>query len=112
MDNVSGPGVTVAAYGAAEVLSVVPDASKPLYSGFQTIKDGAYAAIVSGTAPDALGPGSVRRERPVAPGQTDTFTLSLRFAPAVSRAGEAGRRTRTRASLQSGRRSWTGRIAG
>ena len=93
VDNVSGPGVTVAAYGAAEVLSVVPDASKPLYSGFQTIKDGAYAAIVSGTAPDALGPGAVRRERPVAPGQTDTFTVSLRFAPAgaepVKLAGDA-----------------------
>jgi hypothetical protein len=78
----TGPGVTTANYGSGEVVAVVPDALKPLYSGFQPTGSGfAYAAAVSGTTPDGLASFLPHTDRPVRPGQTDTFTLSLRFAP-------------------------------
>jgi hypothetical protein len=76
------PGVTTASYGSGEVVTVVADASKPLYSGFQpTGKGFAYAAAVSGTPPDGLASFQPHYDRTVKPGQTDTYTVSLRFAP-------------------------------
>ena len=83
-DNVDGPGVSMGEFAGGVLAVVVPDAAKPLYSGFQPGKDGAMAVVASGTAPDSLGPGAVKRVRPVEPGQTETFTLSLRFGPVGS----------------------------
>ena len=81
--NTTGPSATLANFGQGEVAVVVPDATKPLYSGFQpTGANLAYTAIVSGTAPDGLATFQPHNDRPVAPGQTDSFTVSLRFAPA------------------------------
>ncbi len=80
--NTTAPSVTTADWGSGEVVSVVANAAKPLYSGFQTTGNGnAYGAAVSSTTPDGLATFLPHNDRPVMPGQTDTFTVSLRFAP-------------------------------
>jgi hypothetical protein len=52
--NTTAPSVTLADYGAGEVVAVAPDASKPLYSGFNPSAGSgfAYATEISGTTPD------------------------------------------------------------
>jgi hypothetical protein len=80
--NTTAPSVTVADYGQGEVASVVPDPSKPLYSGFQpTGGTLAYFPIISSTPIEGMATFFPRNDRPVKPGQTDSFTVSLRFAP-------------------------------
>ncbi len=87
-DNTSGPGVTVADYGSGEVAAVVSDATKPLYSGFQPTGNGiGYTALISSTSPNSLASYVPHNDRPVNPGQTDTYTVSLRFAPSGTAAG-------------------------
>ncbi len=93
-DNTTGPGVTLADYVAGEVAAVVLDAAKPVYSGFQPSGGGnGYTAIISGTSPDSLASYMPHNDRPVNPGQTDTYTISLRFAASgtsiASLAGDA-----------------------
>ena len=88
VSDLDQPAIAVADFGSAEVVSVAPDPAKPLYIGFQAAaKDLAYAPIVSSTAPDGYGspepPGRLLK-----PGQTDTFTVSLRFAPARTAPGQ------------------------
>ncbi len=84
----TGPSVLVADYGAGEVVAVAPDASRPLYSGFQPAGNGvSYTALISGTTPDSLATFLPHFDRPVQPGQTDTFTVSLRFAPSGTPTG-------------------------
>ncbi len=80
--NTTGPSAMVADFGAGEVAAVVSDASKPLYSGFWPMGGGSptYSALLSSTTPDNLATFQPHNDRPVAPGQSDTFTLSLRFA--------------------------------
>ena len=79
--NTTGPSVTVADYGSGEVVAVVPHAAKPLYSGFWPTGNGvAYYPLISGTTPDGLATFQPHNDRPVQPGQTQTFTVSLRFA--------------------------------
>ena len=80
--NTTGPSVTVADYDSGEVAAVVPDATKPLYTGFQpTGEQTAYTPLISGTSPDGLATFQPHNDRPVRPGQSETFTVSLRFAP-------------------------------
>ena len=79
--NTTGPSVTLADYGKGEVAAVMPDATKPLYSGFQpTGQSLAYTPIMSGTTLDGMATFQPHFDRPVAPGQTDSFTVSVRFA--------------------------------
>ena len=80
--NTTAASVTVADYAQGEVVAVVPDASKPLYSGFQpTGGTLAYYPIISSTSIEGMATFFPRNDRPVAPGQSDAFTVSLRFAP-------------------------------
>ena len=80
--NTTAASVTVADYAQGEVVAVVPDALKPLYSGFQpTGGTLAYYPIISSTSIEGMATFFPRNDRPVAPGQTDAFTVSLRFAP-------------------------------
>ncbi len=80
--NTTGPSVTVAHYGKGEVVAVSPEAGKPLYTGFFPTDNGtAYSAFLSGTVPDGLATFQPHNERPLRPGGTDTYRLSLRFAP-------------------------------
>jgi hypothetical protein len=79
-DNYTSPGVVVADYGTARAALVVPDAGKPLYAAYRRLTDAdAFAALVSSTSPDDLSKLERHMDRPVMPGQTDRFTLSLRF---------------------------------
>ena len=81
-DNTSGPSVTIADYGTGEVVAVAPDSTKALYSGFQpTGAANTYTALISSASPDSLATFLPHNNRPVAPGQSETFTVSLRFAP-------------------------------
>ncbi len=81
--NTTGPSITIADYGGGEVASVVTGASRPLYSGFQPANPGTtYTPIISSTVPDSLAAFQPHNDRTIAPGQTDHFTVSLRFAPA------------------------------
>ena len=80
--NTTGPSVTLADYGQGEVAAVSLDASKPLYTGFQPAGNGNnYFPIISGTAIDSMANFYPHNDRPIAPGQTDRFTVSLRFGP-------------------------------
>ena len=86
--NTTAPGVTTADWGSGEVASVVVDAAKPLYSGFQAAGENVYGAAVSSTTPDGLATFQPHNDRPVLPGQTDTFVVSLRFAPSGTATGK------------------------
>ncbi len=79
--NTTGPSVTVADYGKGEVVAVSPAAERPLYTGFFPADNGtAYTALISGTVPDGLATFQPHNQRPLRPGQSDRYTLSLRFA--------------------------------
>jgi hypothetical protein len=74
--------VTLADYGQGEVAVVYPSAARPLYTGFAPAEPkGAYTTIISGTALDGMPTFFPRNDRPLSPGGSDTYTVSLRFAP-------------------------------
>jgi hypothetical protein len=80
--NTTGPSVTVADFGPGEVVDAFANAAKPLYTGYQPAGPAnAYYPIISGTAIDNMASFYPLNDRPVLPGQTDAFTVSLRFAP-------------------------------
>ncbi|MDQ2711699.1 MAG: hypothetical protein M3Y72_01985 [Acidobacteriota bacterium] len=80
--NSTGPSVTVADFGMGEVAAVYADASKLLYTGYQPAgAPNTYFPIISGTSIDGMATFFPHQDRPVLPGQTDFFTVSLRFAP-------------------------------
>ena len=87
-DGVEAPGVTLVDWRGGEVVVAALDADRPLYTGFQGGKDGAYAVVVSGTRPDALPPLAGAVGRQVRPGETDSFTVSVRFAESGMRVGD------------------------
>lgn len=79
--NTTGPSVLAADFGTGMVAAVAPNASKPLYSGFMPSgQANAYTAMISTTTPDGLATFQPHFDRTVMPGQTDSFTVSLRFA--------------------------------
>jgi hypothetical protein len=79
--NTTGPSVTVADFGSGEVVDAFPNAARPLYTGFQPAGPAnTYYPIISGTAIDNMATFYPINDRPVMPGQTDSFTVSLRFA--------------------------------
>ena len=80
--NTTGPSALSADYGRGMVAAVAPSADKPLYTGFLPAgQPNAYTPLVSTTTPDGLASFEPHLDRPVLPGQTDSFTVSLRFAP-------------------------------
>ena len=80
--NTTGPSVVGADFASGMVTAVVPSALKPLYSGFMPAgSPNAYTALISSTAPDGLATFQPHKDRSVLPGQTDSFTVSLRFSP-------------------------------
>ena len=80
--NTTAPSVTVADYGSGEVAAVHAGALKPLYTGFQPAgTPNVYTPIISGTSIDNMATFFPHNDRPVQPGQTDFFIVSLRFAP-------------------------------
>jgi hypothetical protein len=109
--NTSQPGVTVANYGAGQVAAVVPDAAKPIYSGFLPVaQPHAYVPLIGSTAPDGLASFKPRYDRAIGPGQSDTFVVSLRFSAAgTSVAIMAPDAFRNWASLWPARLHWADR---
>ncbi len=92
--NTTGPSALAADYGSGLVAAVVPSATKPVYSGFMPAGQvNAYTPLISTTTPDGLATFQPHVDRPVMPGQTDSFTVSLRFAasgtPLASLASDA-----------------------
>jgi hypothetical protein len=80
--NTTGPSVTLADFGSGEVAAVTTGNGKPLYTGYQPAGvANAYTPIISGTAIDNMAAFYPRNERPLRPGQTDSYVVSLRFAP-------------------------------
>ncbi len=80
--NTTSPSVTIADYGQGEVAAVYPNATRPLYTGFQPAAPAnAFTPIISGTSIDGMASFFPHNDRPLAPGQIDTYTVSLRFAP-------------------------------
>jgi hypothetical protein len=77
----TGPGVSVADYGQGVVTSVVPDESATVYGGWKSLGGGAYVPLMATTAPDGLASFLPRVDRAVHPGETFTYTVSLRFTP-------------------------------
>ena len=89
--NTTGPSVTVADYSSGLVAAVDPDARKPLYSGFWPTGNGiSYTPIISSTTPDGIATFQPHNERPVQPGETDSFTVSLRFAATETSSSSLG----------------------
>ena len=79
-DDSTAPGVVEADFGSGVVATVVTQSAQPLYSGFLPAgSTNAYTTLVSSTAPDSLASFAPHLDRPVLPGKTDTFTVSLRF---------------------------------
>ena len=81
VSDLEQPAVAIADFGSGEVVSVAPDPAKAVYIGFQALGKGfAYTPIISSTAPDNFN-APEHQGRMIKPGDTDTFTVSLRFAP-------------------------------
>jgi hypothetical protein len=80
--NTTKERVVVADFGQGQVASFVPGPPKPLYHGFDPVGTGfSYTPIISSTSMDGMAPFFPRIDRPVKPGTSETFTVSLRFAP-------------------------------
>ncbi len=77
----TGPGVSVADYGSGVVTSVVPNESAALYGGWKSAGGTTYTPLMTTTAPDGLATFLPHNDVGVQPGQSFTYTVSLRFTP-------------------------------
>ena len=84
VDSEETPAVSLARWGKVSVAAIVADSNSGIWSGWQQ-RGPALQAIVSQTLPDALPASAARRERGLRPGETASFTLSLRFGQETRR---------------------------
>ncbi len=77
----TGPGVSPADYAAGMVTSVLPDESLPMYVGWKNQGYATYSPLMTTTFPDGLATFLPHLDRPLQPGSSLTFTVSLRFTP-------------------------------
>ncbi len=77
----TAPGVSVADFGSGVVTSVIPDESQPLYGGWKSAGSNTYTPVMAATTPDGLAIFLPHNDRPVQPGTSFTYTVSLRFTP-------------------------------
>lgn len=75
------PGISAADFGAGIVTAVLPDESKPLYTGWKNAGAATYSPIMTSTYPDGIATFLPHNDLPLAPGNTLTYTVSLRFTP-------------------------------
>lgn len=83
--NTQKPSITTADFGSGVVSAVYANAAGgALYSGFENAggQGNAYYPFISGTGTDQISGTSFAThfDRPVQPGHSDSYTLSLRFA--------------------------------
>ena len=71
----------MADFGSGVVTAVLPDESKALYTGWKAAGAATYSPIMTSTSPDGLATFLPHNDLPLAPGETLTYTLSLRFTP-------------------------------
>ncbi len=76
-----GPGVSPADFGSGVVTMVIPDETVPMYGGWKNAGNATYSPLMTTTTPDSLAPFLPRIDRPVQPGTSFTYTVSLRFTP-------------------------------
>jgi hypothetical protein len=81
LNTTTSPGVSTVDFGNGLVTSVVPNESVPLYNGWKSMGSQSYSPIMTSTAPDGLPNFLPSRDRPVMPGSSFTYTVSLRFTP-------------------------------
>ena len=91
----TGPGVTVADFGSGVVTSVLPDEAVPMYGGWKNAGPNTYSPMMATTAPDGLATFLPSINRPVQPGTSFSYTVSLRF---TAEGRQSTLRTRMRAS--------------
>ncbi len=77
----TGPGVSAADFGTGVVTAVLPNESIPLYTGWKNAGGATYTPIMAATAPDGLASYLPHNDAPVRPGNSLSFTVSLRFTP-------------------------------
>ena len=83
--NLPGSPAPVADFGHGQVTSVVTSGSKPLYHGFEPAgAEFNYFPVISGTSMDSQAPSLPHIDRPLAAGQTDSYTVALQFTPSPS----------------------------
>jgi hypothetical protein len=75
----TGPGVSTADFGSGVVTNVLPDESIPMYIGWKNVGINTYSPMLTTTSPDELATFLPHNDRPVTPGSSFTFTVSLRF---------------------------------
>ena len=72
-------------FGKGQVSVVTSDRSS-VYRGFEPAGGGAnYYPVISSAIMDSIGPGIAKVDRPINPGMTDSFTVSLNFAESEPR---------------------------
>ena len=77
----AGDPVPIADFGASQVSVIADGGSKPLYHGFEPAGGGnGFFPVISSTAMDSMSTAYPKLDRPVGPGASDSFTVSLRFA--------------------------------
>jgi hypothetical protein len=82
--NVSDP-TPIADFGSGQVSVIADTDSKQLYRGFEPAGNGNnYFPIISSTPMDSMSATYPRIDRPVTPGTSDSFTVSLYFSESRS----------------------------
>lgn len=76
------PGVNEADFGSGKVTTVIPDESVPMYGGWKNTGWQTYSPMMTTTTPDAIATFLPHMDRAVKPGESLTYTVSLRFTPA------------------------------
>jgi hypothetical protein len=102
----TGPGVSAADYGTGVVTSVLPDESVPMYVGWKSAGFNTYTPLMAGTTPDGLPSFLPHSDRPLMPGATLTYSLSLRFTPKGT-AAEASDANASFSSTYPSQMTWT-----
>ncbi|MGI4830960.1 MAG: hypothetical protein ACRYFU_22640, partial [Janthinobacterium lividum] len=73
------PAVSVADFGVGVVTSVIPNESQALYGGWRNLGTNTYNPLMTGTPPDGLATFLPRNDLPLQPGNSLSYTVSLRF---------------------------------
>ena len=110
VDGLQEPVTVAATWSDARAIVVAPRPAREIYGGFETAGNGGIAMIASGTRPDSVPAGEGGSGRSVKPGQTDSFVVSLRFAPlSASIAGVAADAYKEWSALHPAKLSWPDR---
>ena len=100
------PGISVADYGSGIVTSVIPNESIPLYGGWVAEGNATYTPTMTTASPSSLATFYPHNNVPLQPGNSLTYTVSLRFTPEGTAAYTADA-TASFAATYPSRMTWT-----